>query len=190
MKLLIASDIHGSATYARTLLERINDENPDHIVLLGDFLYHGPRNDLPLEYSPKQVYALLNEIAPYITAVRGNCDAEVDQAVLDFPCRDDYATVGDESTVLFCTHGHIYKPKDDIDALNLPPEISHIDAFLSGHTHKKVLNESNGVLFVNPGSVSIPKDGTRSFAVYDNGIFTLKTLDDGAVIDEKSINGE
>ncbi len=179
MKLVIASDIHGSATYARELFDRIDEEIPDRIILLGDFLYHGPRNDLPYGYAPKQVIPMLNAYASHIIAVRGNCDAEVDQSVLDFPCRDDFATIGDDSYTFFCTHGHIYSPKKKKKGQELPP----MDAFLSGHTHIKTLDERDGILYVNPGSVSIPKDDSRSFAVYDKGGFTLKNLDDGNVID-------
>lgn len=201
MKLVIASDIHGSATYARTLFDRIAEETPDFIVLLGDLLYHGPRNDLPAGYAPREVFALLNEHAKCIIAVRGNCDAEVDQMVLDFPCMDDAATLHDGDITLFLTHGHVYAPEDApngntsenasrsiaLGALvgtkpfpALPPHA----AFLSGHTHVKVLERRGGLVFVNPGSVSLPKDGSHSFATYHDGTFELKELETGRILSQ------
>ncbi len=170
MKLLIASDIHGSAACCTKLLERADIEAPDTIVLLGDLLYHGPRNALPEGYNPAAVAEMLNARKERIVAVRGNCEAEVDQMVLEFPCMADYAELYDEEgRIIYATHGHLASP----DAL----PVRHPHAFLSGHTHVKMLEERNGVLCVNPGSVSIPKDGSHSYAVYENGIFTLKTLD-------------
>ena len=207
MKLVIASDIHGSATYARMLFDRIAEETPDFIVLLGDLLYHGPRNNLPAGYAPREVFALLNEHAKRIIAVRGNCDAEVDQMVLDFPCMDDAATLHDGDITLFLTHGHVYAPEDapsEADAPNgntseiasrssapgalvgtkpfpaLPPHA----AFLSGHTHVKVLERRGRLVFVNPGSVSLPKDGSHSFATYHDGTFKLKALSSGHTLSE------
>ena len=169
MKLLIASDIHGSAYWCRALLGRIEAEAPDRIALLGDILYHGPRNDLPRGYAPKEVIAMLNPLAASIIAVRGNCDGEVDQMVLDFPCMGDYALVFDGTRQLFLTHGHVFGPD------NVPP-IARGGAVLYGHTHVKEIAERDGVLFVNPGSVSLPKDGSNSYAVYENGEFALKEL--------------
>lgn len=172
MKLLIASDIHGSAIAARALAERVDAEGPDRVALLGDLLYHGPRNDLPGGYSPKEVVPILNGWADMVVAVRGNCDAEVDQMMLDFPCRADYALIEVDGHTLYLTHGHIpgMTPGD-------PPRLAPGSAFLSGHTHLKALEWSDGVLFVNPGSTSIPKDGSASYAVYDDGLFSLRTLD-------------
>lgn len=171
MKLVIASDLHGSASAVRTLASRIEEESPDRVVLLGDVLYHGPRNNLPEGYAPKDVVAVLNGMAARIVAVRGNCDAEVDQMVLDFPCLADYALVEADGHLLYLTHGHLPGKSPD-DAPVLAPG----SAFLSGHTHVKTLDERDGVLFVNPGSTSIPKDGCASYAVYERGTFTLKTL--------------
>ena len=172
MKLLIASDLHGAAPAVRALVDRIEAEAPDRIVLLGDLLYHGPRNDLPEGYAPKEAIALLNGLAKRIVAVRGNCDAEVDQMVLDFPCMADYALVEADGHVLYLSHGHLPgKSPDD------PPTLAPGSAFLSGHTHAKTLDERDGVLFVNPGSTSIPKDDSPSYAVYEHGTFTLKDLD-------------
>lgn len=178
MKLLIASDLHGSAPAVRALAARIEAEAPDRIALLGDLLYHGPRNDLPAGYAPKEVIGLLNGLAERIVAVRGNCDAEVDQMVLGFPCMADYALVEADGRLLYLTHGHLpgMSPDD-------PPSLAPGSALLTGHTHAKTLDERDGVLYVNPGSTSIPKDGSASYAVYENGAFMLKALD-GTVVRE------
>ena len=179
MKLLIASDIHGSATWCRRLLDELDRVQPDRILLLGDVLYHGPRNDLPEGYAPKEVIAMLNPLADQILAVRGNCEAEVDQMVLDFPCMADYTVVFDPDAPgaaapgreLFCTHGHVYGAgvHNSVDHL---PSLPAGSALLYGHTHKKVNEESAahpGLWLFNPGSVSIPKDGTHSYSVYESG---------------------
>lgn len=185
MKFLIASDLHGSATHTRTLMDRIDREAPDRVLLLGDLLYHGPRNDLPEGYAPKEVLSLLNGIADQVVAVRGNCDAEVDQMVLDFPCMADYTIVTDGSYTLHLSHGHV--PGNTPD--DLPP-LPVQAAFLSGHTHVKELarrqlghdaGERRTVVLINPGSVSLPKDGSHSYALYEDGMFSLKTLE-GAVL--------
>lgn len=174
MKLVIASDIHGSAYWCERLMEQIELENPDTVVLLGDLLYHGPRNDLPKGHDPKSVVKMLNGMASRILAVRGNCEAEVDQMVLDFPCMADYAVLMDGGRQLYMTHGHLWSPD------NLPP-LPDGSAFLYGHTHVKVnqdiANPAGGTIHVlNPGSLSIPKDGSHSFAVYEDGIFKLREL--------------
>ncbi len=172
MKYIIASDIHGSAPAVRKLICRIEAEAADRIILLGDILYHGPRNDLPEGYSPKEVLALLNPLADKIIAVRGNCDSEVDQMVLNFPCLADYGLIESNDHLLYLTHGHIAgKTVED------PPALKPGSAFLSGHTHIKTLSNRDGVFFVNPGSISIPKDGTASYATFDGTWFTLKTLE-------------
>ena len=177
MKLLFASDIHGSLTYCQKLYAQIEKESPDKIVLLGDLLYHGPRNDLPLGYAPKKVIPLLNSLSKHIIAVRGNCDAEVDQMVLDFPCMADYTTiVTDTGKVIFATHGHLMTPENHSAA-------SAFDAFISGHTHIKQAYRNATYLVVNPGSVSIPKDDSHSYATFTNNIFSLKDLS-GNIIDE------
>lgn len=173
MKFLIASDIHGSAYWAERLSAAIDAEQPDRIILLGDQLYHGPRNDLPRDYNPKRVIALLSGWAQdgTLLAVRGNCDAEVDQMVLPFPCMADSATVLDDAgRQLFCTHGHVFGPglHGSIDRVPALPQSS---ALVYGHTHVKV-NEASpaheGLWLFNPGSVSIPKDGTHSYGIYDS----------------------
>lgn len=172
MKLLIASDIHGSAYWCSRLMEAVKRENPDKVILLGDLLYHGPRNDLPRDYAPKQVISMLNNLYHErgILAVRGNCDAEVDQMVLDFPIMADYTIVMDGTRELFCTHGHIQTPE-----CHMP--IAAGGAFLSGHTHIKTCKRGDdGVWYINPGSVSLPKDGSNSYAVYEDGKFKLNEL--------------
>ena len=171
MKLLIASDIHGSAYWCRKLMEQIEAENPDRVILLGDLLYHGPRNDLPREYAPKEVIPMLSSLKEKILAVRGNCEAEVDQMVLPFPCMADYAMVEADGTTLYLTHGHLHTPD------NLPP-LPAGSVFLSGHTHIKLDKVVGGIRCLNPGSVSIPKDGSHSFLVCDNGDFRFGILEE------------
>lgn len=180
MKLIIASDIHGNAGAMRQLMQRIEAEAPDKIILLGDILYHGPRNDLPQGYAPKEVIAMLNGIKERIIAVRGNCEAEVDQMVLEFPCMADCIWIETDGLRFFATHGHL---------LNMPGRLpKHDDAavVMSGHTHVKVLEQRDGHIELNPGSVGIPKDGSASYASYENGTFTLRTLD-GAEIKSLSL---
>lgn len=181
MKLLIASDIHGAAGYCRDLLAAWDREGADRLLLLGDLLYHGPRNDLPRDYAPKRVIPLLNALADRIIAVRGNCDAEVDQMVLDFPVMADYATLFDETgRELFLTHGHVFGAgmHNSVDHAPALPEGS---ALVYGHTHIKV-NEASaahpGLWLFNPGSVSIPKDGAHSYGIYEGGAFRHVILEE------------
>lgn len=173
MRLLIASDLHGDADAARALDARIEAESPERILLLGDLLYHGPRNDLPAGYAPKEAIPILNAWAGRVCAVRGNCDAEVDQMVLDFPCMADSATVLDDcGRELFITHGHVFGPGLHNSTDNVPA-LPAGSAMVYGHTHIKVNEESAahpGLWLFNPGSVSIPKDGTNSYGVYESGL--------------------
>ena len=171
MKLVIASDIHGSAHWCGRLCELIEQENPDRIVLLGDLLYHGPRNDLPRDYAPKQVIPMLSALKEKILAVRGNCEAEVDQMVLPFHCMADYALLDCGGISMYLTHGHHANP----DALPPLPEGS---VFLSGHTHVKLDKIVGGVRCLNPGSVSIPKDGSHSCIIFENGEFRFHLWED------------
>ena len=168
MKLVIASDIHGSAYWCGKLMELIEQEQPDKILLLGDLLYHGPRNDLPKEYCPKQVIPMLSAYKDKILAVRGNCEAEVDQMVLPFPCLAEYAVLVADGVTFYLTHGHHANPD------HLPP-LEAGSIFLSGHTHVKMDETRSGIRCINPGSVSIPKDGSHSCMVWDNG--TLRTVE-------------
>lgn len=171
MKLMIASDIHGSAYYLRKLLEQYNAELADKLLLLGDILYHGPRNDLPEGYAPKEVIELLNHIKEEILCVRGNCDTEVDQMVLEFPILADYCILYEQGHMIFATHGHQYNT-------STPPMLKAGDILLHGHTHVPVAEEFDGKYYLNPGSVSIPKNGSEhSYMIYENGIFTWKNLD-------------
>ena len=171
MKLVIASDIHGSAFWCRKLVEVIEEVEPDRILLLGDLLYHGPRNDLPREYGPKQVIPMLSAYKDRILCVRGNCEAEVDQMVLPFPCMADCAVLSCDGLTMYLTHGHHHNP----DAL---PPLAEGNVFLSGHTHVKLDEVRKGIRCLNPGSVSIPKDGTNSCIVYRNGEFTFRILEE------------
>lgn len=171
MKLLIASDIHGSAYWCGKLVEVMEEFEPDHLILLGDLLYHGPRNDLPRDYAPKQVIPMLSKYADRILAVRGNCEAEVDQMVLPFPCMADFSQLLTDGKVLYLTHGHHHNPD------NLPP-LKEGSVFLSGHTHVKLDEVRKGIRCLNPGSVSIPKDGTHSCLMYEDGTFSIKILED------------
>ena len=170
MKFVIASDIHGSARWCRALMDLVEREKPDKLILLGDLLYHGPRNDLPEEYAPKQVIPLLSAWAEKIIAVRGNCEAEVDQMVLPFPCMADYAEVLADGKTLYLTHGHRASPE------NLPA-LPQGSVFLSGHTHVKRDEVIGGIRCLNPGSVSIPKDGSHSCILYEDGAFSFRILE-------------
>ena len=170
MKIFIASDIHGSAFWCRKMLDAYRAEKADKLLLLGDVLYHGPRNDLPDEYAPKEVIAMLNEIKDEILCVRGNCDTEVDQMVLSFPVLADYAFILEGNTRIFATHGHKFNEE------NLPP-LSKGDILLNGHTHVQVIREHENYSYINPGSVSIPKENTgHGYAILENGKVTLKCL--------------
>lgn len=155
MKLMIASDIHGSLKYCRKLVECYKTEKCDKLLLLGDILYHGPRNDLPEEYNPKGVISLLNGIADEILAVRGNCEAEVDDMVLDFPVLAEYALFYNADRMFFLTHGHKYNPQN-------MPKLKRGNILFNGHTHIAKIEElDGGILYMNPGSVSIPKENTQ-----------------------------
>ena len=171
MKFVIASDIHGSAFWCDKLMEIIEEVKPDKVLLLGDILYHGPRNDLPKGYGPKQVIPMLSQYQEKIVCVRGNCEAEVDQMVLPFSCMADYALVCADGLSMYLTHGHHHNPD------NLPP-LAEGSVFLSGHTHVKLDEVRNGIRCINPGSVSIPKDGSHSCVVFDNGEFLFRILED------------
>lgn len=175
MKFLIASDIHGSAYYCDLLMKAFDCEKADRIILLGDLLYHGPRNDLPRDYNPKSVIAMLNEKKNLIMAVRGNCEAEVDQMVLQFPVLAEYAllTVGDK--IVFITHGHKFNQD------NVPP-LKDGDILLHGHTHIPACIEHETYTYMNPGSTSIPKAGNpHSYMTLEDGHFEWKNLETGEV---------
>ena len=166
MRLFIASDIHGSAKWCRRMLEAYKNSGAEKLILLGDILYHGPRNDLPEDYAPKEVISLLAPFKDSILAVCGNCDTEVDQMVLSFPIMAEYAWIYDGKVRIFATHGHKFDPKT-------PPPLSEGDVLLYGHTHIPENEVYTHFRAVNPGSVSIPKNGSaHSAVIYENGIFT------------------
>lgn len=175
MKFLIASDIHGSAFYCRKLVEAVSKEMPDKILLLGDILYHGPRNALPKEYDPQAVSEMLNTLnrTIKILCVRGNCDSEVDQMMLEFPIMAEYcllSALNTRNTLIFATHGHVFN-KD-----NMPP-ISSGDILLHGHTHVPAWDEIENCYYLNPGSVSIPKnDSKHSYIILNDEGFIWKDL--------------
>ena len=159
------ADLHGSYECAVKAVSTFREEKADKLLLLGDILYHGPRNDLPSSYEPKRVIELLNSIASSILAVRGNCDTEVDQMVLDFPIMADYIYLVSGETVIFATHGHKFNEK------NPPKCLSEGGVLLCGHTHvtgDRMMD--NGCRYVNPGSLSIPKEGsTPSYVIIEDG---------------------
>lgn len=180
MKLMFASDIHGSAFYCRKMLEAWEKEKAGRLILLGDILYHGPRNDLPREYAPKEVIALLNPRKNEICAVRGNCEAEVDQMVLDFPVMADYCIIIEGTHTIYATHGHIYHEG------NLPP-LKEGDVLIHGHTHVLRAEKREGYILLNPGSVSIPKEGNPpTYAILEAGRFQIKDFE-GNIVKEIEI---
>lgn len=178
MKIVIASDIHGSAYWCRQLVDAFENEGADKLLLLGDLLYHGPRNDFPDEYSPKKVFEMLNALKEKITCVRGNCDSEVDQMVLEFPIMADFALVTDGSNTLFATHGHLFNA-------DMPPSIAPKAVLLNGHFHTPENRTlTNGIFYANCGSVSLPKEGTpHSYIVYEDGTLYWKDLETGGMFD-------
>lgn len=181
MKLMFASDIHGSALYCERMLEAFRREGAERLCLLGDILYHGPRNDLPEGHDPKRVIALLNPEKSHILCVRGNCDTEVDQMVLEFPVLADYAVIFVDGRTFFLTHGHHHSPE------NLPP-LNSGDVLINGHTHIYKAEQVNGIHCLNDGSVSLPKMGNpRSYMTYEDGVFTVKQLETGETLLEYSL---
>ena len=170
MKLMIASDIHGAAGYCRDLLTAHDRENRPRLLLLGDILYHGPRNDLPPAYAPKEVLAMLNARKTELFCVRGNCDAEVDQMVLEFPILAEYSLLHLDGCTIYAAHGHLAGPDN-------PPPLQKGDVLLCGHIHIPVERPCGDYIYLNPGSVSLPKDGTpHSYMLLENGVFSWHDL--------------
>jgi len=168
MKLMFISDIHGSLYWLDKALEKMEEEQPDQLIILGDFLYHGPRNPLPDGYDPQGVAARLNPFGKLIVAVRGNCDAEVDQMLLQFPMMGDYVMILHEGRRIYATHGHGYS----IEHL---PQLSSGDIFIQGHTHVPVADHREGIFVLNPGSISLPKENNpNSYAILEGGLFCVK----------------
>lgn len=175
MKLMIASDIHGSAYYCKKLCERIGEERADRVFLLGDLLYHGPRNDLPKDYAPKQVIAMLSALTPAPLCVRGNCEAEVDQMVLPFPVLAEYCVLFWEGKTIYCAHGH-----------KNPPPLATGDILICGHTHVPKYEKRENTLYLNCGSVSIPKENTpHSYLILENGEAVWKDVEGEIFMREK-----
>ena len=171
MKYLIASDIHGSAFYCKQLLEAYEREGADRLLLLGDILYHGPRNDLPKDYAPKTVITMLNNMKQDIICVRGNCDTEVDQMVLEFPIMAEYALISNGKRMIFATHGHKMN-KDNL------PMLKKGDILLNGHFHVPACEELSDYIYMNPGSVSIPKENSaHSYMIMEDNLFIWKDLE-------------
>lgn len=170
MKWMIASDIHGSAAACRRLLDALRREQADRLLLLGDLLYHGPRNPLPEEYDPPQVAELLNGLTPSPLCVRGNCDAEVDQLLFHFPILADYALLDWNGILVYATHGH------HLDETPLP--LTDGDLLLAGHTHVSACRRNGTYWYANPGSISLPKEDTpRGYMLLDGSYAVWKTLD-------------
>ncbi|MBR5870673.1 MAG: phosphodiesterase [Clostridia bacterium] len=179
MKLMFASDIHGSALYCRQMLDAFAREGAESLILLGDLLYHGPRNDLPDGYAPKEVITLLNDVSDRLLCVRGNCDTEVDQMVLNFPILADYAILYLDGHRVYLTHGHHFGEDN-------PPKLRDGDILINGHTHVPACRDKGGYLYLNPGSVSIPKENSvHGYMTFENGIFTWKDLDGNVVSEHK-----
>ncbi len=183
MKYIIASDIHGSAFWCNELLKAFESEKADKLVLLGDLLYHGPRNPFPKDYGCPSVFSALNAIKDKIVCVRGNCDSEVDQMVLEFPMLADYAILdGGNGRTLFATHGHLYNEQT-------PPFLKKGDVLLNGHFHEPRHSEmTSGAIYANCGSVALPKGETpHSYIVYDDGVMLWKNLETGDTFDRITI---
>ena len=176
MKILICSDIHGDFACASAVIDTYKKEGADKLLILGDILYHGPRNNLPDGYSPKEVIELLNSNRDNILAVRGNCDTEVDQMVLDFPILADYIYLSLDGISVFATHGHRHN-------MTTPPPLRQGEILLHGHTHVQTSVEfGDGNLYLNPGSVSLPKENNpKTYMIYENRCFTLKDFDGNAI---------
>lgn len=172
MKLMFASDIHGDFDCASAMLDAFRAEKAEKLILLGDLLYHGPRNDIPAGYAPKKVIELLNDAKNHLVCVRGNCDTEVDQMVLEFPILADYMLIFERGRRLFITHGHHYNT-------TTPPLLSSGDVLIHGHTHVLTVTPfGNGLTYLNPGSVSLPKENNpKSYMIYEDGLFTVKDFE-------------
>jgi putative phosphoesterase len=171
---MFISDVHGSYKWAKLAIDKYHEEKPDKLIILGDILYHGPRNDLPEDYNPKKVIALLNPLKKDIIAVRGNCDAEVDQMVLEFMITSDYCTMDVDNHHFFITHGHLFN-KDKMPFLNKG------DIFVHGHFHKPMIENQDGIIIINPSSISLPKEGTNSYGIYENDTFIIKDFQNNTI---------
>lgn len=180
MKLLIASDIHGDIESVGVILDAFKNEGCNKLLLLGDILYHGPRNDLPSGYDPKAVISLLNQNRDIILAVRGNCDTEVDQMVLNFPILSDYCCLYLDGLTVYATHGHRFNAE-------CPPPLCNGDILLGGHTHIPTYEEfGEANYYLNPGSVAIPKGGfPKTYMIYEEKCFTIKDFDGNVILSKQ-----
>lgn len=168
MKIMVAADIHGSAFYCDKLLNSYKEEKPNKLLLLGDILYHGPRNELPKDYNPKIVISKLNKLKNNILCVRGNCDSEVDQMVLEFPIMAEYCYLYLDGITIFATHGHKFHK-------NCMPCLAENEILLHGHTHIPACEYIGSNLYLNPGSVSIPKENSsHGYMTIEKGVFLWK----------------
>jgi putative phosphoesterase len=176
MKIMFASDVHGDYSCAAATVEKYREEKAEKLILLGDLLYHGPRNDLPADYAPKKVIELLNSIKDELACVRGNCDTEVDQMVLQFPILADYMLIFEKGRSLFVTHGHHYNT-------DTPPALKEGDLLIHGHTHVLAVTPfGNNNTYLNPGSVSLPKEGNpKSYMIYEDGVFLIKDFESNII---------
>ncbi len=182
MKLMFLSDIHGSIKYLEKAMAKFEEEKADCLVLLGDLMYHGPRNPLPDGYDTKLVADLLNKYSDKIVAIRGNCDSEVDQMLLDFPIMSDYTEIVMENYKIFATHGHIYNN-------TCMPKLNRGDIFIHGHLHVPIAEVFKEVYYLNPGSVSLPKEGSEhSYGLLFDNVFMIKDLDGDVVKEIKIIS--
>ncbi|HHW71211.1 MAG TPA: phosphodiesterase [Clostridiales bacterium] len=180
MKLFFISDIHGSIYYTQKAMKRFECEDADYVIILGDVLYHGARNPLPIQYNPKEVIALLNNFKEKIIAVRGNCDSEVDEMVLEFPINATYSHLLYNDRRIFLTHGHIYN-EDNL------PSLHKGDVFMYGHTHIFRAEKKDNIYIINPGSITFPKaDNPNSYCTLEGNIFEIKDLK-GNVIKEMKL---
>lgn len=175
MKWMVASDIHGSAFFCEKMIEAFKAEEADRLLLLGDILYHGPRNDLPEGYDTKKTAAMLNAMSDRILSVKGNCDAEIDEMVLEFPIVPGFTVIDSETRLIFATHGHVFNDEN-------PPYPAFSEILLCGHTHVCGVKEKDSFIYMNPGSISIPKEGTpHSYMTIEEDAFTIKDLDGNIV---------
>lgn len=171
MKLMFISDIHGSLYYLEKVLARFEVEKADQLIILGDLLYHGPRNPLPEGYQPAEVAKKLNQYREKIICVRGNCDSEVDQMVIEFPMMAEYSFIFADGLRIFATHGHTHNME------KLPP-LGAGDILVHGHTHIPVAEAVEGITWLNPGSISLPKENTpHSYGILENKAFLIKDLE-------------
>lgn len=182
MKIMFLSDIHGSIKFTKIALEKFNEGNFDKLILLGDLMYHGPRNPLPIEYDPKAVSELLNLYKNKISAVRGNCDSEVDQMLLEFPIMSDYIEILTENYKIFATHGHIYNKEN-------MPQLNNGDIFIHGHFHLPMAEKLNNIYYLNPGSITLPKENNKnSYGVLENNKFTIYDIDENIINEINILN--